>query len=176
MADDIYRSIKDLPWEKMGEQAKNVLSIVSPVVNFNKGTLRRDDEFDIKASVVDLTTTKRDQYWEDNQDFFTKLPFPIFNLTGSTTALEVPYFQIQGTLELNKYDANNDMQVTQNQAKVSVPMSTDLAMLHGHHWDCSYGPFPKSMRFGSPHLDHPFPKTAAIFAMTELAWELGFLD
>ena len=55
-------------------------------------------------------------------------------------------------------------------------MATDLAMMHGHHWDISYSPFPKNMRFGSPHLDHPFPKEAALTAMVQLAYELGLID
>ena len=78
--------------------------------------------------------------------------------------------------ELNKYDANNDMQVTQNGAKIITPMATDLAMLHGHHWDLSYSPFPKNMRFGSAHLEHPFPKEAAATAMIKFAFELGLID
>jgi hypothetical protein len=77
---------------------------------------------------------------------------------------------------LNKYDANNDMQVVQKHSKLSMPMATDLAMLHGHHWDVSYGPFPPRMRFGSPNLDHPFPKEAALSAMFRFAIELGLID
>ena len=79
-------------------------------------------------------------------------------------------------MELNKYDANNDMQLTQNGATLDMPMATNLAMLNSHHWDMSYDPFPKLMRFGSTQLNHPFPKEAAITAMLKLSIELGLVD
>ena len=79
-------------------------------------------------------------------------------------------------MSLNKYDSNNDMQLTQSQARLDNPMSTDLAMLHGHHWDISYSQFPKLMRLGSPNLDHPFPKEAAAVAIFKFATELGLID
>ena len=101
---------------------------------------------------------------------------PVFNITGSTTAMDVPYFQIQGVMALNRYDANNDMQLTQSEATLDIPMATDLAMLNAHHWNLSYDPFPKLMRFGSPHLDHPFPREAAATAIIMLAFELGLID
>ncbi len=49
-------------------------------------------------------------------------------------------------------------------------------MLRAHHWNLSYAPFPKLMCFGSPHLDHPFPREAAATAMVLLVDELGLID
>ena len=138
--------------------------------------LRRFDEYNIKEAVYDLTTHARTEFSNKNRDLLNNLDIPVFNITGSTSALEVPYFQMQGVMELNRYDANNDMQLTQLQAKLRTPMAADLAMLRAHHWDMSYDAFPKLMRFGSPNLDHPFPKEAAVKAMMMLAIELGLID
>ena len=138
--------------------------------------MSRMHEFDIKESIKDLTMPTRSEFNKLHNAALDAMDIPIFNITGSTSALEVPYFQVQGVLELNRYDANNDMQVTQHCAKIHMPMATDLAMLHGHHWDLSYSPFPKTMRFGSPNLDHPFPKGAAAIAMTQFMAELGLIN
>jgi hypothetical protein len=104
------------------------------------------------------------------------LNIPIINITAATTALEVPTFQMADCLNLTRYDGNNDMQVTQEQAKLKIPMAAHAAMLHGHHWDISYPPFPRAMRMTSPNLDHPFPRKAAIIAIFKLLAELGLID
>lgn len=176
LADDILISVKDLPIEKAQAQMDGLLKMISPVINFKEGSMRRLSEFDVKTCIHDTSTAFRGEFMEKNSDAINNFNIPIFNITGSTTVTEVPYFQIQGVNRLNTFDANNDMQVTQDQAKIKMPMATDLAMMHGNHWDLSYGPFPKSMRFGSPHLDHPFPKEAAATAMFLLAAELGLID
>ncbi|MCW7502346.1 hypothetical protein ND806_19020 [Leptospira sp. 2 VSF17] len=113
---------------------------------------------------------------KENLKKLDALNIPVFNITGSTTITEVPYFQLQGVNELNKYDANNDMQVTQKHSKLHIPMATDLAMLHAHHWDVAYNSFVGKLSFGSPNLDHPFPKTAGVVAMFKFAYELGLID
>jgi hypothetical protein len=175
LANSMYESIKDinihldLPFEVEG-----LLRLISPVIQFPK-KIKRLSEYDIRGALHDLTTYKREEFLEANLKAIDSLNIPIFNITGSTTAFEVPYFQIQGVMELNKYDANNDMQVTQKHAKVTSPMAVDLAMLHGHHWDLSYGPFPKNMRFGSPNLEHKFPRRAALNSMIKFAKELGLI-
>lgn len=171
LADNIYNTIKDADMSMAGSVVE-ALKIVSPVVKLD-GKLRRLEEYHIKDAILSLTTFARQEFLEKHRDTLESLPFPVFNLTGSTTVMEVPYFQMQGVMELNKYDANNDMQVTQNQAKLRTRHTVDLAMLHGHHWDLSYSPFPAHMRFGASHLDHPFPKEAAATAMLSLACELG---
>jgi hypothetical protein len=176
LADDIYASIKDMSLPKVEKAMSSFLSLISPAINTQSGMLRRFDEYNIKEAVYDLTTHARTEFSNKNRDLLNNLDIPVFNITGSTSALEVPYFQMQGVMELNRYDANNDMQLTQVQAKLRTPMATDLAMLRAHHWDMSYDAFPKLMRFGSPNLDHPFPKEAAVKAMMMLAIELGLID
>ncbi|MBX7057901.1 MAG: hypothetical protein K1X75_07525 [Leptospirales bacterium] len=176
LANDIYDSLKDLPVEVYEKRLDMLLKMVSPVVNTDFESLRRVAELDLKTCIHDLSTEVRGKFMKEYSETINDMGIPIFNITGSTTALEVPYFQMQGVNQLNRYDANNDMQVTQDQGKVKLPMATDLAMMRGHHWDLSYSPFPVAMRFGSPHLDHPFPKEAALTAMVQLAAELGLID
>ena len=176
LANDIYESIKDMKIPGVEKTLKSVLSIISPAINLQTGTFRRLDEYDIKGALYDLTTHARDDFFHEHKSFLESLPFPVFNITGSTSVADVPYFSMQGTMEVNRYDSNNDMQLTQAQAKLNVPMATDLAMLRAHHWDMSYDPFPRFMRLGSPNLDHPFPKEAALKAMIMLGIELGLID
>ena len=52
-------------------------------------------------------------------------------------------------LNLTRFDGNNDMQVTQEQAKIKLPMA---------------------------NLDHPFPRKAAIIAIYQLLAELGLIE
>ncbi|MCB1143093.1 MAG: hypothetical protein H7A24_10670 [Leptospiraceae bacterium] len=174
LANSMYESLKDININLSEELAK-ILTLISPVIELPQ-KVQRLPEYDIKGAILDLVTTKREEFLEENLKKIDELNIPIFNITGSTTAMEVPYFQIQGVMELNKYDANNDMQVTQRHSKVNTPIATDLAMLHGHHWDISYAPFPQRMRFGSPNLDHPFPRKAALSAMILFAQEMGFIS
>lgn len=174
LADNIYNSIKDVDMGVV-KNLTEMLQVVNPVIKLGE-KVRRLDEYHIKNAVEAITTTARQEFLDKYLKEIDKMNIPIFNLTGSTTVTEVPYFQMQGVMELNKYDANNDMQVTQKGAKIVTPMATDLAMLHGHHWDLSYSPFPKNMRFGSAHLEHPFPKEAAATAMIKFAFELGLID
>lgn len=175
LANNIYDALKGLPTQAVEERLTDLLRLVSPAIKLGP-VMSRMHEFDIKESIKDLTMPTRSEFNKLHNAALDAMDIPIFNITGSTSALEVPYFQVQGVLELNRYDANNDMQVTQHCAKIHMPMATDLAMLHGHHWDLSYSPFPKTMRFGSPNLDHPFPKGAAAIAMTQFMAELGLVD
>jgi len=175
LANDIYESIKDIELPMVEEIITGLLLKVFPFIN-EKGLLRRFDEFDIKTAVYDITTPPREQFVKDHAEELDAMDIPIFTITGSTTVMNVPYFQIQGVMALNKYDANNDMQLTQSEAKLEIPMATHLVMLNAHHWDMSYDPFPKLMRFGSPNLDHPFPKEAAATAIILLVYELGLID
>ena len=78
---------------------------------------------------------------------------------------------------MTQFDVNNDIQLTQAQARMdSVPTATHVAMLHGHHWDIAYAPFPRHMRAVSPNLDHPFPRRAALLACWQQLAELGLID
>jgi hypothetical protein len=176
LANSLYESIKDINIHlDLPIEVEGLLKLISPVIQI-PDKIKRLGEYDIRGAMQDLTTTKREEFLEANLKQIDGLDIPIFNITGSTTPFEVPYFQIQGVLELNKYDANNDMQVTQKHAKVNSPIATDLAMLNGHHWDLSYGPFPKNMRFGSPNLEHRFPRKAALSSMIKFAKELGLIS
>ncbi len=173
--DGLYESIKDLDLGTVKNMGELFPRIISPFVN-TQDRLRRLDEYDVEAAILGLTTYKSQEYLDKNGPRIDALDIPIFNIAGATVISEVPSFQILDTLKLNKYDVNNDMQLTQEQAKVPLPMATDLAMLHGNHWDLSYGQFPRHCRMASPNLDHPFPKKAAVVAIIKFAAELGLMD
>ena len=87
----------------------------------------------------------------------SELGVPFFSLTGSTTPLEAPSFQFADTVKMSQFDANNDMQLTQKQATMDIPIATHLAMLHGHHWDIAYSPFPARMRADVAEPGSPVP-------------------
>jgi hypothetical protein len=148
---------------------------VFPVVRL-EGISERLDEYDVKGGIRDLTTTERERFLAEHADAIDALDIPIFNVVASCGALEVPYFQVQGALEINRRAGENDMQVSLDQARMTTPMATDLAVLHAHHWDISYGPFPVHLRLGSPNLDHPFPREAAVTAVFLLLAELGLIE
>lgn len=174
LANNLYEFFKDFEIPFDGDITK-FLKMISPVIQV-KSPPRRNSDFDIKGALRDLTTQIRSEFMDKNSELLNNLGIPIFNITGSTTPMEVPYFQLQGILELNQYDANNDMQVIQKHAKIQIPMATDLGMVHAHHWDMSYNSFPKNMRFGSPNLDHPFPKEAMLTAICKFLTEIGLVN
>ncbi len=155
---------------------EKIVAMLAPIADLPEIVERRLEETQIKEAVLHLTTQYRQKFLREHEEAINDLGIPIFNLFGSTNVLEVPSFQIQGLSIVNRYDSNNDMQVTQEQASLRMPMATDLAMLHGHHWDLSYDAFPKKLRMTSPHLDHPFPKKAALVANLKFACELGLID
>ncbi|MGK0289759.1 MAG: hypothetical protein ACI86H_001205, partial [bacterium] len=67
-----------------------ILYVMAPSLRL-KGTLRRLEEFDVKGAIRDLTTWKREEFIEENKETLDSLGIPFFNITGATTALEVPY-------------------------------------------------------------------------------------
>lgn len=176
LADNMLASLERsrLPLDGFGEAIRTVLKTLFPIIRLDAAA--RLDEYDVRGAVRDLTTAVRAEFMEVNGAAIDALDIPIFNITGATRASEVPYFQVQGYMEIANDDPDNDMQVTQAQAKVATPMATDLAALHAHHWDISYDPFPIHTRMGSPNLDHQFPRRAAITACFELLAELGVID
>lgn len=174
LADTLYDSIKDINFN-IKDEFDNLIKLISPIIHVPH-KIRRLSEYNVKAAILDLTTHIRKDFLRENLKKIDALNIPIFNITGSTTITEVPYFQLQGVNELNKYDANNDMQVTQKHSKLHIPMATDLAMLHAHHWDVAYNSFVGKLSFGSPNLEHPFPKTAGLVAVVKFAYELGLID
>jgi len=175
MADNFYELIKNVDTDLLTGRLHDFLQLLAPGTT-RKGSLRRLDEYDIKAGVHSLTTKARADFYQQYHRLLDELNIPIINITAATTALEVPTFQMADCLNLTRYDGNNDMQVTQEQAKLKIPMATHAAMLHGHHWDISYPPFPRAMRMTSPNLDHPFPRKAAVIAIFKLLAELGLID
>ncbi len=175
-ADNIYSTIKDLDVKTATDQMRELLSRVNPGLVAD-GMLRRLDEYDVVGAFESLSTDVRLAFMREAAPMLDALGIPFFTVSGSTTPLEVPNFQLSDTLSLQKYDANNDMQLLQSQARLdTMKMATHLAVLHGHHWDIAYPPFPREMRAISPNLDHPFPKKAALVAMWQLVGELGLVD
>ena len=175
-ADTIYSQIKDLDTKTISDQLDAFLQMLSPGFVDRTG-LRRVDEYDIKGAFYDLMTSTREEFLREHSEQLADLGIPFFNITGSTTPLEVPSFQFADTVKMTQFDANNDMQLTQAQARMdSVPTATHVAMLHGHHWDIAYAPFPRHMRAVSPNLDHPFPRRAALLACWQQLAELGLID
>ena len=174
IGDDAAKALKNV--DDKPELLDKLITSMAPFAKLPEIVDRRKHETEIKNALLHLTTQYRETFMQRHEEAINALGVPIFNLTGSTSPMEVPSFQMQGALKLGKYDGNNDMQLTQDQAKVKMPMATDLAMLHGHHWDLSYDRFPKSIRMSSPNLDHPFPKKAALLASFQLAHELGLIS
>lgn len=174
-ADAIYDQIKDMDTQAISDNLDRFLQMLSPGVVERSG-LRRVDEYDIKQAFYDLQTSVREQFNRDHADMISELGVPFFSLTGSTTPLEAPSFQFADTVKMSQFDANNDMQLTQKQATMDIPIATHLAMLHGHHWDIAYSPFPARMQAVSPNLDHPFPRKAALAASWVFLAELGLID
>ncbi len=175
MADNFHELIKNADTELLTNRLHDFLQLLVPSLT-RKGPLRRLSEYDIKAGVESLTTKARAEFFKQYHGVIDELNIPIINITAATTALEVPTFQMADCLGLTRYDGNNDMQVTQEQAKLKIPMAAHAAMLHGHHWDISYPPFPRAIRMTSPNLDHPFPRKAAVTAIMKLVAELGLTD
>ena len=175
MADNFYNMIKHADTEVLTSRLHDFLQLLVPSLT-RKGSLRRLSEYDIKDGVYSLTTHARQEFFKNYHGLLDDLNIPILNITAATTALEVPTFQMADCINLSRYDGNNDMQVTQAQAKLKIPMAAHVAMLHGHHWDISYPPFPRALRMASPYLDHPFPRKAAVIAIFKLLAELGLIE
>lgn len=174
-ADKIHDLIKDLPLDAVTQHLSDFLGLLVPGLN-RDGTLRRLDEYAIVEAVRSLTTHEREAFLRRHAAALDALDIPFFNITAATSLFEVPTIQMADYLGLAKIDPDNDMQVTQAQAKLDLPMATHLAMLHGHHWDVSYPPFPRKLRLTSPNLDHRFPRQAAVTAIMQLTAELGLIS
>lgn len=136
--------------------------------------LRRVDEFDSVGAVRDLTTKVRQAFLATNASSLDALDIPMFTFRGVTSPREIPLSQRYGFSLLANVDPENDMQVGGYASKLNIPMATELAVLHGHHWDLAYPPFRKRRWLNKTY--HPFPKTAALTAMVQLSAELGLLD
>lgn len=141
-----------------------------------KRAMARVTDADIPGTIRDITTTRRAKFLLEQGESLDRQSIPFFQITGATRLCKVPVFQILDYLKLRRHDPVNDMQLTQSQARIPLPMATDLGTLNGHHWDLSYGAFPLIMRLLSPNLGHTFPKEAAATAMFKFAAELGLIN
>ena len=179
LADDIYNRIKDMPAfdsvQAMAGDIGKMMLRLAPVIQINNVN-RRLDEYDIKGAMRSLSTTARQAFLEEEGPKIAELGIPMFNFTGSTHLMEVPYYQRQGTLQLLKYDKNNDMQLTQTQAKLPFDGAALLAMFHGNHWDLSYDTFPWYTTLGSTKLKQPFAREPAMSAILLFMSELGLMN
>ena len=160
----------------MVQRLDEVLEWICPIINLRKGPLNRINEMDIKGAIRDVTVEARQQWLHEHRAELQRLRVPMFCVTAACDVHETAYFNASGWMLLNMYDSNNDMQVTQEAAKLDTPLSTHLACLHANHWDISFPSFPVSMTLGSRKLVHPFPKQAALEAMVALTHELGLTD
>ena len=179
IADGIYNKIKDIPAfdvaESMAGDVGKLLLRLAPVVQLRKID-RRLDEYDIKGAIESLTTTFRSRFLTENSATLEELGVPMFYFSGSTNVFEVPYFQVSGTAQLDEHDPNNDMQLTQDQARVPADSAPHLAMFHANHWDLSYDAFPWYTTLGSRKLGNPFARKPAMAAMLLMMSEIGIID
>jgi len=129
----------------------------------------------IQDAVKSITVEHRSEWMASHADELKALGVPTFCITASCLAQDCAYFNASGWMLLNMFDANNDMQVTQEAALLRTPHSSHLAVLRANHWDISFGSFPASMALGSRKLVHPFPKAAALSAMLALVEEVGLV-
>lgn len=178
-ANDIYNQIKDLPEydavKTMSGTVGKLLLRMAPIIQIERVD-RRLDEYDFKGALQSLTTWYRDDFLEKNQQLLMDLGIPMFYFSGATTIFEVPWFQVQGTFDLAKYDLENDMQLTQDQTKPPLPFAPHLAKFRANHWDLSYDTFPWYATLGSTKLKNPFAREPAIAAIILFMSEIGILD
>jgi hypothetical protein len=179
LANDIYQKLKALPmYNQIADLTTSAVGKqvfrLAPVAEI-KAINRRVSEYDVLGALNSLTTTARDQFISDHGAAINELPIPQFYFTGSTSMFEVPYFQREGTFELDKYDQDNDMQLTQAQAALPSPDALRLAIFHANHWDLSYSPFPTARTMGSRHLKNEFARRPAMNAIVLFLAEIGVL-
>ena len=179
LANDIYEKLtKHELIANSGSLTKEVSQAVmrlAPIAQIDKIS-RRIDEYDIVGAIKSLTTHERDRFIGDHENALAELGVPMVSFTGATSVLDVPYFQWQGTIQLNQYDVNNDMQLTQEQARFPSGFGPHLAMFNANHWDLSYDSFPWYTTLGSRKLKDPFARRAAMYSIVLLMAEIGLLD
>lgn len=177
-ADDVYAMIKDIKAVDLGPASPvlaTLLKVLLPIARMD-ALGDRLDEWDFKGAVQSLTTTERKRFMRTNGRLLDEMDLPIFSVAASCSVFEVPYFQAQGALEINKRVGENDMQVAVRDAVVKLPMATTLAVCRAHHWDLAMDSFPVHLRMNSQNLVHRFPRRAAVRATVQLQSELGLLS
>ncbi|MEN6450485.1 MAG: hypothetical protein ABFC96_08345 [Thermoguttaceae bacterium] len=177
IGDDALNKLSEIEVEAIfdNQLAMAFLKALLPIAQL-EGMIERPDEWDLRGALTDLSTAHRDRFDADYGPAIDALDIPIFNVVAKTSPREVPYFQLQGCLDIGKRIGPNDMQVAVVDQQVTTPMGTTLAVCHAHHWDLALGPFPLTHRLGSQNLDNPFPRRAAVTATVLLLAELGLLD
>jgi hypothetical protein len=175
VADDVADKYKTLNLE--GNRGK-ALSIAARrfayrVLGETSAHTKRVDEFDSVAAVHDLTTRVRKAWLSGHAAQLDALNIPMFTFRGVTSLSEIPLSQKRGYRLIARDEPQNDMQVGASASQLPFPMATELAVFHGHHWDVAYPSFRKRRWFNKTY--HPFPKTAALTAMVQLAAEFGLI-
>ncbi|MEQ1653765.1 MAG: hypothetical protein ABL897_14875 [Hyphomicrobium sp.] len=175
VADDVASKFKASRWNKHAlDLSLKLKGFAHTVMSDGAAARHRIEEFDTVGAVRDLTTPVRQEFLRRNADALDALSIPMFTLRGVTRLSEVPLSQRSGCRLLSGIEPQHDMQVAGTCSKLPLPMATELAVLHGHHWDLAYPAFRKRKWLNNTY--HPFPKTAAVTAMVQLAAELGLID
>ena len=178
IANQQYDRVKDIDESELvkdqDEQRGKIIREMLPFAAVKRAD-RRIDEIDIKGAIYSLTTGVREAFCSENADYLASLGIPSFYCTGSTSLSEVPYYERSGVRLLDKYDKENDMQLTQLEATPPLPNSLHLALWHATHWDVSYDAFPWYDTLGSHELEEPFTRYSAMAAMLLLMSELGLM-
>ncbi len=176
IADETEKRLASLatPTAPLSGEIGRTLRQIVPVVQIDR-VGRRLEEYDVKAGVLDMTTPVRQKFLHDHIEELAQLRIPTFTVSGATSLREVPYYQAVGVLQLNNYDKNNDMLLTQSQTQVPIAHSTHLAAFRAHHWDLAFDPFPWFTRMGSLNVDHKFARYPAMAALLLFLSELGLM-
>lgn len=174
LADDMALKLKKLGLKPhAGKISRSLKGFARSFLSKDAIATHRLDEYDSVAAVHDLTTGVRADFLAKHATEIDRLDIPMFTLRGVTQLSEVPWSQRGGCKLLSRHEAQHDMQVAGSCSKLPIPMATELAVLHGHHWDLSFPAFSKRRWLNNTY--HPFPTTAAITAMAQLASELGLV-
>lgn len=179
LADDMYKKFSKIPDSDMAinlnRHMAELLRRMAPFASV-KRLDRRIDEYDIKGALYSLTTGRREEFNRENAAVLDDYGLPTLYFTGSTSAREVTYYNLQGELELDKYDKLNDMQLTQAEATPATVDAVHCAMWHATHWDMSYDPWPWYDTAGSRELKEPFTRYSAMSAILLMLSELGLME
>ncbi len=179
LADGMYKQLAAIPNFELLQKTSTgigvIMKTIYPFISLG-GFQDRPDEVDIIGALKSLTTTEREAFLAQHRDQITNLGIPQFTFSGSTTPLEIPIFQLQGYTELSKHDANNDMQLTQAEAKMPADNAPHLAMFHANHWDISYDSFPWSESIRNARNSMPFARESAMAAIILFMSEIGLLN
>ena len=175
VADDLAAKFKATRFERQAADLSFKLKgFAHSFMNEDAEKHRRVDEFDTIGAVRDLTTGVRQAFLREHAAALDNLHIPMFTLRGVTSLREVPFSQRGGCKLLSTIEPQHDMQVAGSCSKLPFPMATELAVLRGHHWDLAYPAFRKRRWLNNTY--HPFPKSAAVTAMVQLAVELGLAE